>query len=446
MSTFSKEFISAESSLACVEAEFIKNLQQQIYYLELEANFLREQMKKSIILQPKVESEAEIMSRKLRELRCQADGLRLELKRKDAYLNTLQTEKERLSNQIKQSDDSHSKEKQSLVEEIIQLKKMKELTDRELSHKETEILQSEQELERQISELTNTDHKVITLKEQIGQRSDQEKVIVTQLEEKRLMLLKVQSALQETEGKHNANTAAMQDKITHDYRDEIRLLHQQLREKEMMREQDRCLRSKMTDNCAPLIKENAQLQSQILELKKQLDRERIVKEETGLWRTSRVVQLITVKDHKQQLEYELKRHKELLEIKKNKFKELMEKILLLEQGKTSLELNKDTLHSRIAEIQSRIANIEEENLRLQRDKVLLIDLITDLQKQFSSKEEELSRVYSEIHLMDEDISTLKSQNALQQSVQSEKWQELSRVSGLAKLTGSISRNGRKYAQ
>ncbi|XP_059837479.1 uncharacterized protein LOC132400496 isoform X2 [Hypanus sabinus] len=393
MSTFPNKFISTESSLACVEAEFIKNLQQQIYYLELEANFLREQTRKSIILQPKVESEAETMSRKLRELHCQADGLRLELKRKDAYLNTLQTEKERLSKQLKQSDDSHSKEKQSLVEEIIQLKKMKELTDRELSHKETEILQSKQELERQISDLKNTDHKVITLNERIGQRSDQEKVIVTQLEEKRLMLLKVQSALQEMEGKHSANTAAMQDKITRDYRDEIRLLHQQLREKEMMREQDRCLRSNMTDNCASLIKENAQLHSQILELKKQLDR-----------------------------------------------------ILLLEQGKTSLELNKDTLHCRIAEMQSRIANIEEENLQLQRDKVLLIELITDLQKQFSSKEEELSRVYSEIHLIDEDISTLKSQNALEQSVQSEKWQELSRVSGLAKLTGSISRNDRKYAQ
>ncbi|XP_051881254.1 myosin-11-like [Pristis pectinata] len=308
-----------------------------------------------------------------------------------------------------------------------------------------ELLQSKQELERQIADLKNTEHKVIKLKEQIGQRSDQEKVVVTQLGEERMKLLKVQSALHEMEEKYYANTAAVQDKITRDYRDEIRLLRQQLREKEMMREQDRFLRSKMTDDCATLIKENAQLHSQILELKKQLDRERMVKEETDFCRTSSVVQLITVKDHKQQLEYEVKRHKELLEIKKNKFQELMEKILLLEQGKTSLELSKATVHSRVAEIQSRIANTEEENLQLQRDKALLVDLIADLQKQFSSKEEELSRIYSEIHLFDEDISTLKSQNTLEQSVQSEKWRELSRVSSLAKLTGPMSRNGRKNA-
>ncbi|XP_069743015.1 uncharacterized protein [Narcine bancroftii] len=381
MSTFSKEFNSAESPLVCVEAEFIRNLQQQIYYLELEANFLREQTKKSIMLQPKVESEAERLSQKLRELHSRVDDLHIELKRKEAYLNTLEFEKERLSNQLKLSDDSHSKEKLSLLEEIRQLKETKFLTDRELSDKEMELLQSKQELDRQITNLKNTEQMVITIKEQIGQRSEQEKVILKQLEEKCLKLLKLQSTIHEMEDEHYSNTAAMQDKITCDYRDEICLLNQQLREKAMMREQDRFLRSKMTDDCAILIKENAELHSQILELKKQLDRERIVKEETDPCRTSSAIQLITAKDHKQQLKYEVKRHKDLLIIEKNKFREVMDKILLIEQGKTSLELNKDIVQSRVAEIQNHITNTEEENMQLQRDKALLTDLITDLQKQ-----------------------------------------------------------------
>ncbi|XP_067841382.1 myosin heavy chain, clone 203-like [Heptranchias perlo] len=340
----------------------------------------------------------------------------------------------------------HLKEKQSLVEEIVQLKKMKEFTDRELSQKEMELLQTKQELERQVTNLKNNERKVIVIKEQIGQRSEQEKVIETQLGEKRLEHLKVQSTIHEMEEKYYNNTATMQDKITRDFRDEIRLLHQQLREKEMMREQDRFLRSKMADDCATMTKENAVLQSQILELNKQLDRERMLKEETDFCRASSVGQLITMKDREEQLRYQVKRHKELLEIEKKKFKGLMEKILLLEQGKTSVELNGATVCSRVAETESRFANGEEENLQLQRDKALLVDLITDLQNQLSSKEEELSRIYSEIHSFDQDISTLKSQNAQEQSLHSEKWQELSRVSSsMKKLTRSTSRNIQKKA-
>ncbi|XP_038655660.1 early endosome antigen 1-like isoform X4 [Scyliorhinus canicula] len=394
MSTFPNEFHSAKNLLTSVETEFIKNLQQQIYYLELEANFLRAQTKKSFILQPKVELEAERMLHKLQEMRSQVDGLHIELKRKEANLYMLQTEKERLGKQLKLSDDLHLKEKQSLVEEIVQLKRMKEIMDTEFSHKEMEFLQSKQELERQLANLKSNEHKVTIIKQQIEQRSEQEKMIETQLGENSLELLKVQSAHHEMEEKYYSMTATMQNKITHDFRDEIRQLHQQLREKEVMREQDRFLRSKMADDCAAINKENVMLHSQTLELNKQLER-----------------------------------------------------ILLLEQGKTSVELNEATVRSRVAETENRFANGKEENLQLKRDKTLLVDLITDLQNQISifstqlsNKEEELSRIYSEIQLFDQDITTLKSQNALQQSLHFEKWQELSGVSSsMMELTGPMKR-------
>ncbi|XP_038655659.1 A-kinase anchor protein 9-like isoform X3 [Scyliorhinus canicula] len=440
MSTFPNEFHSAKNLLTSVETEFIKNLQQQIYYLELEANFLRAQTKKSFILQPKVELEAERMLHKLQEMRSQVDGLHIELKRKEANLYMLQTEKERLGKQLKLSDDLHLKEKQSLVEEIVQLKRMKEIMDTEFSHKEMEFLQSKQELERQLANLKSNEHKVTIIKQQIEQRSEQEKMIETQLGENSLELLKVQSAHHEMEEKYYSMTATMQNKITHDFRDEIRQLHQQLREKEVMREQDRFLRSKMADDCAAINKENVMLHSQTLELNKQLERERMLKEETDFCRTSSAVQLITVKGREEQLRYEVKRHKELLETEKRKFKQLMEKILLLEQGKTSVELNEATVRSRVAETENRFANGKEENLQLKRDKTLLVDLITDLQNQLSNKEEELSRIYSEIQLFDQDITTLKSQNALQQSLHFEKWQELSGVSSsMMELTGPMKR-------
>ncbi|XP_078069836.1 uncharacterized protein LOC144494121 [Mustelus asterias] len=170
------------------------------------------------MLQPKVELEAERMLQKLQEMCSQVDGLHLELKRKEAHLNMLQTEKERLGKQLNLSDDSHLKEKQSLVEEIVQLKRMKEITDTGFSYKEMELLQSKQELERQLRNRKNNEHKVTIIKQQIEQRSEQEKMIETQLGEKNLELLKVQSAVHEMEEKYYSKTATMQDKIARDFR------------------------------------------------------------------------------------------------------------------------------------------------------------------------------------------------------------------------------------
>ena len=57
------------STLKDVEAEYIKNLQQQIYFLELEAEYLREQSKKATDIHPKLTKEADRMMFKLKVLK-----------------------------------------------------------------------------------------------------------------------------------------------------------------------------------------------------------------------------------------------------------------------------------------------------------------------------------------------------------------------------------------
>ena len=54
--------------------------------------------------------------------------------------------------------------------------------------------------------------------------------------------------------------------------DEIRLLRQKIKEAEMHADQDRYLRNKLSDDSSHLIKENALLNQQVLELQKLLDR------------------------------------------------------------------------------------------------------------------------------------------------------------------------------
>ena len=56
--------------------------------------------------------------------------------------------------------------------------------------------------------------------------------------------------------------------------DEIRLLHQKVKESELAAEKDRFLRDKISDDMANLVQENAALSQNKLEIAKQLERVR----------------------------------------------------------------------------------------------------------------------------------------------------------------------------
>ncbi|XP_074846725.1 uncharacterized protein LOC142011336 [Carettochelys insculpta] len=427
-----------ENVTSSIESEYIKNLQQQIYFLELEANFLREQTKKATDLQPRITSETEHLIQNLKELQSQADGLHLELKRKEASLNILKTDRERINNQINFADELHSREKKALAEEIMQLKQRKVQADGPFSEKEMELLRARQELEQQQTNLSNCEQKILVIKSKLKQWSEQQKAIELQLSEKRKELMKAQFAVHEMEDKIFKNTEMMQDRITHDIRSEIRFLHQQLRKKDLLAEQDRFLRSKMMDDYASLTTENAVLRSQLLELNKQLNIERALREESCTSKSSSFTQLLTVKDHKEHLKHEIKIHQELLQQEKKTLQDFMEKIHILKQGSTSLDLNVATMCSRIAEMKGMLDKEEQDNTELQRDKALLVDLVSSLQNQLVGRDNELSQTSTKMLQLDQDISALKTKHVLHQSLQSEKWQEISKMArSMRKLTKSV---------
>lgn len=59
-------FRNQSVELKSIENDYIKNLQQQVYFLEMEANYLREQARKATEIHPKMSAEAERMISKLR--------------------------------------------------------------------------------------------------------------------------------------------------------------------------------------------------------------------------------------------------------------------------------------------------------------------------------------------------------------------------------------------
>uniref|UniRef100_A0ABM5G6D7 Uncharacterized protein isoform X4 n=1 Tax=Pogona vitticeps TaxID=103695 RepID=A0ABM5G6D7_9SAUR len=322
--------------------------------------------------------------------------------------------------------ETYSKEKQTLVEKIVELKRRKEQKDREVSVKEMEILQAKQELEQQQMCLSNRQQAIIELKGKVKQQVELQKEVKFQLSEKRREFLKVQSAVHEIENEIFRKTAAMQEHITHELRNEISILHQQVRERELLAEQDRLLRSKMVDDYATLTKENAMMQSRLLELNKQREIERVLKEESYTALSAGIMQFLAVKDHENHLKEEIQRYQELLEQEESTFRDLQDKISILEKGSTSHDLKIATMNSRITEIRAVLDKEELDNMELKRDKSLLIDLASDLQKQLAEKENFLQASIKMLQL-DEAMSALRIRHAFFSSSPSEKWDEISKM-------------------
>ncbi|XP_026521802.1 spindle pole body component 110-like [Notechis scutatus] len=427
-----------ENTLLCIESEYIKNLQQQIYFLELEAKFLREQTKKAIHTQPFLACEMEHMLQNLQTLQCKADSLDLELRRKKDGLNMLMMERNQLNNQISMANEQHLKEKQGLIEEIRQWKKKKAEKDEQISGKQIEITYAKQELEEQQMNLKNKEQTILMLKTKVTQQLDRQKAMELQLSEKKKEFLEMQSAIHEMEEKILKKTAAMHEQITHELRNEISFLHHQIRERELLAEQDRLLRSKIADDYAVLTKENNLLQSRFLELVKQMNIERVLKEEMYTTHSMSIAQFLTVKDQEEQLQREIKTHQDLLKQEMSTFQELEDKISLLEKRSTTVDLNIATLSSRIAEVRAMLEKEEDDNIELKRENSLLIDFASNLKKQLAGKENSLLEASNKMLGLDEAISALKMKHTLHQSLQSEKWDKVSKMANtMMKLSNSM---------
>ncbi|KXJ09259.1 hypothetical protein AC249_AIPGENE18890, partial [Exaiptasia diaphana] len=118
----SKHVRSSTADVGNIENEYIRNLQQQVYFLELETNYLREQARKASVIPPRVTEEADRMMRKLRDLQSQLDERSNDVSRKESKLLMLEAEKDTA---VKRLRDVQAliKENAALAAQVIELQK-----------------------------------------------------------------------------------------------------------------------------------------------------------------------------------------------------------------------------------------------------------------------------------------------------------------------------------
>ncbi|XP_033727211.1 LOW QUALITY PROTEIN: filamin A-interacting protein 1-like [Pecten maximus] len=433
---------SGTHELGNIEAEYIKNLQQQIYFLELESNYLRDQARKATEMHPQMTAEAERMLVKLRAMQAEVDNAQFECKNKDSSIAQSICEKERLEERLRDEEVSRQRDKRQLMDEIITLKKTRDALEHDLSNKDSQVSEARRELDMSATAIRNAELKISTLKTQLDQRTEQHKMTQIALDEKRSELLSSETQLREIEDKYYNNTVQIQDKITNDLREEIRILRQKLKETEMNADHDRYLKSKMSEDSTNLVRENALLSQKLQEVESQLLREKDIRDSQESRHTNQVSEFVQLRDKEKEARFELQHTQELLRKEQERNKLYSEKVVKQEAVATSLDLSVNTSRSRITELENYQAGIEHENAQLRKDKTLLVDHVSDLQHKLETKERDINSLKSQMHMMETKVQELHHLKHLETSVQTQKWEEFEKLAeSMRNLSHTMSTTG-----
>lgn len=426
-STGTMDLSSGRKELGSLEAEYIRNLQQQVYFLELEANYLREQARKATETHPQMVQEADRMLSKLRLMQEEMDGMAVEMQRKDSAISILHSEKERLNEQITDLSELRAKDKRLLMDEIVTLKTEKDKLDRELARKDAQLLEAKSAVDKSTVALTNAETKIQTLKAQLEQRIEQHKLTQLALDEKRQEVVALETQLREVEDKYYSSTVQIQDKVTQDLRDEIRFLRQKLKETELSAEKDRYLRDKINDDSSHLIRENATLSQKVAELEKQLEREKSLRESNEQRHATKISEMVGLRDKEGALRHEIDKLNEQIRHEQQKCKQYLDQLTEREVSANKSDLRANAAEARVAELESLYKASEDDVRQLRHDKVLLVEHVADLQRKIEEKDRYLIELRADVASLESRLKQVEYQKSLELSTQSQKWEELGRL-------------------
>eukprot|EP00794_Sanderia_malayensis_P010067 gene10067-11095_t len=398
-----KSFDVTNWDVSKVESEYIKNLQQQ------------------------VTEEAERMMRKLKLLQGEVDSRSQDVMRKESQIMIMMNEKEEAIRKLRDCEESFAQEKKELVDEIVRYKKQSERLQQDNTRREIRVSELKNDHERGITALDEAEDKLGYYRRELDAKTEQYNRLRVEFEEKRAECLKIQTEFQELEERFFKSGVKSKEEVGRDLREEIRLLKYECRQKEIAAEQDRALRNKISDDCAALVKENAALASQTIELQKQLDAERHYQDNRETRRQANIQELVESKDNCNVLQREVDHLREQLTMERQKHREAINKLTKEERGLNRANLRGTKLQSELEELENMNSSQSEENVQLRRDKMILADHVAELQNKLSEAEEDLENLRKESNHYRTQSAQLESKVRLQKSMDTIKWEEFERM-------------------
>ncbi|CAH8493805.1 unnamed protein product [Schistosoma haematobium] len=284
-----------------LENEYIKSLQQQIYLLELENNYIRHQAAEVMDKQPLMVCEASNSLKKLKEMQERTDGLKLEIHRKEAHISILQQKLNRCEGSLRETLLYRDKEKDELTRQCMTLRGERELALREVYQKDEQIKELQYQLCNQKSNITAMEIQLDILRAKLDDETKRANDLERSLIESRSQLVEFNTILRQLEVHYQQELNRVQSTPQNEFKDKIRHLEQKLSDAFLRSENDRYIKDKQTDKNDVLLKENLHLSNELEKLRKLAEESQSLFERSQFKQTEDIAELNRLKQRENEL-------------------------------------------------------------------------------------------------------------------------------------------------
>ena len=393
-----------------IEGEYIKNLQQQVYFLELETAYLREQAEKASAADAYLRRALDIEQKYINDTKCmriEIEELMRKLKQKEFSISNLESDKKVVEKKLEQTEKSNSSGKRNFTEENVSLKKKLGDLEEDLRYLNEQFKKAKESEKKTIVSLASCNQEKELMRNESEKLKKENRRLSHEMEDlngeiKKLKNVNLNSAHEFQEEISKKSSAKTKERDS-----EIFDLKLKLRQAEMNLEQAKVLQHKMKKDCGNLLDANSLLTQEVAEVNRDLA---MAKNETS--RFKRLNDDLREQVSSRPDNYFDRKQFELvkgdLEAEVERVKELSEQLIGKENELSSLKLEKRESDEQVGRLSEKLKSQEGEFIALKRDKLLLVDHVAELQEKLKKADDELKVLRTVTREMKDAFSDLTS--------------------------------------
>ncbi|KAJ3096373.1 hypothetical protein HDU97_005942 [Phlyctochytrium planicorne] len=390
-----------------VEEEYIRNLQQQVYLLELETRYLRngsggdeggargglggagnhimdisnnsaplnDVIKGLKIKYVELQESHKKEIQKMTEL---MEQLRQENHMQSLNLQAIEKEREQLRRDLKNMHDHQNTEKDRMYGELLALRKKAEITACEharLEKTHKRFLAEKQQLE---SAAVHAQEDARKYRDQVEELLHINATLKIRVEELHKTNTIIQSRLDDHEAAASLEELeACKSRIAELVAERTQLLCE-AQQAETLAKQEEHLRMRISQDCADLVKANVTLKAELENVQRRLKKELEYREQKVRRKQDQLKEADDARHDLGKLKDEFAMQRIAIDNKDRKINELTAQIKSMEHSITIAMDMRSVLEDRLAEMESRVRTQENELIQIGQDKSLLIDDVAEL--------------------------------------------------------------------
>ncbi|KAJ3025918.1 UNVERIFIED_CONTAM: hypothetical protein HDU68_006503 [Siphonaria sp. JEL0065] len=421
----SKSGAATGNNRSRVEEEYIRNLQQQVYLLELETRYLRTnkgdsnnpsggtanvQSSPSDMhglhgaaplndaikgLKSKYIELQDSHKRELKKFEDQFEKMKTTEQVLELSLQASQKECEELKAELKGVREHHTTEKDKLYGELLAHRKKSEIATNE--HQRLQKTHQRIAMEKQQQQST-TQHALDDAKkyrDQVEELLHINATLKVRIEE----LHKQNSSIQSKLDDHDSNVLGEElhtEKLrVQDLRKENEVLLIEMQQAVTRAKQEEHMKLRIAQDCEELVKSNVTLKNELEEVQRRLRREFESREQKLQKRQDHIREADEIKEEFNRVKDEYSMLKISVDNKDRKIQDLRAQVNSMENALNTALETRNILEERVEELESRAKSQEHELIQIGQDKSLLIDDVAELRNTTEIKTIKLQKLIEE---------------------------------------------------